>query len=87
MALSKALSKTILGFSGELVAQGVYFRISSITGDKFGMTATVIGISDGAQVYIQDHVFEPDLDSSDNFIKQAYLHLKTLPEFADATDC
>ena len=26
-------------------------------------------------------------DDSPNFIKQAYLHLKTLPEWADATDC
>lgn len=27
-----------------------------------------------------------DLSSSENPIKQAYLHLKTLPEFSDATD-
>lgn len=26
-------------------------------------------------------------ESSPNFIKQAYLYLKTLPEWADATDC
>lgn len=30
--------------------------------------------------------FTPDLESSDNFIKQAYEYLKTLPEFSDATD-
>jgi hypothetical protein len=26
-------------------------------------------------------------DGAENFIKQAYAHLKTLPEFAGATDC
>jgi hypothetical protein len=26
-------------------------------------------------------------DDAPNFIKQAYLHLKTLPEWQDATDC
>lgn len=33
-----------------------------------------------------DFEFTPDLESADNFIKQAYLHLKTLPEFSDAQD-
>lgn len=32
--------------------------------------------------------FKPSVaDGSTNFIAQAYEHLKTLPEFADATDC
>jgi len=37
---------------------------------------------------VKDTVFQftPDMDGP-NFIKQAYLHLKTLPEFADAEDC
>jgi hypothetical protein len=26
-------------------------------------------------------------DDALNFVKQAYVHLKTLPEWADATDC
>jgi hypothetical protein len=30
--------------------------------------------------------FAPNLDGA-NFIKQAYEHLKTLPEFSGATDC
>jgi hypothetical protein len=30
--------------------------------------------------------FIPDMEGG-NFIKQAYLYLKTLPEFADAVDC
>ena len=31
--------------------------------------------------------FPAEIESSNNPIKQAYLHLKTLPEFSDATDC
>jgi len=32
------------------------------------------------------HDFTPDMNGP-NCIKQAYLHLKTLPEFASAVDC
>jgi hypothetical protein len=30
--------------------------------------------------------FTPDLESADNFIKQAYVYAKTLPEFSAAID-
>ena len=30
--------------------------------------------------------FVPDMESADNFIKQAYDHAKTLPEFSGAVD-
>jgi hypothetical protein len=30
--------------------------------------------------------FAPDLESADNFIKQAYDYAKTLPEFSGAVD-
>ena len=33
-----------------------------------------------------DFQFTPDLESADNFIKQAYEYLKTLPEFSGAID-
>jgi hypothetical protein len=33
-----------------------------------------------------DFEFVPDLNSADNFIKQAYVYAKTLPEFANAVD-
>ena len=35
----------------------------------------------------ESHWMPTDLSSSDNPIRQAYLHLKTLPEFANAVDC
>ena len=34
----------------------------------------------------RSYSFSANLDGP-NFIKQAYLYLKTLPEFSDATDC
>lgn len=86
MALSKTLTKSVRGFDGEVVANDVYFKVSNITGDKHTLSFLVTGVSDGVQVYSTEHVFEPELDG-DNFIKQAYEHLKTLPEFADAIDC
>jgi hypothetical protein len=86
MALSKAISKTIPGFTGELVSKNTYFKVASFTGNKSLLSVTVIGISDGTQVYTQGHSFELNLEGP-NPIKQAYLHLKTLPEFADAIDC
>jgi hypothetical protein len=33
-----------------------------------------------------DFEFVPDLNSADNFIKQAYIYAKTLPEFSGAVD-
>jgi len=34
----------------------------------------------------KDFQFVPDMESTDNFIKQAYNYLKTLPEFSAAID-
>lgn len=41
------------------------------------------------QVLINSKTYEfiPDLESSDNFIKQAYVFLKSSAEYADAIDC
>jgi hypothetical protein len=86
MALSKAINKTIPGFTGELVSKDTYFRVASFVGNKLLLSATVVGISGDTQVYVQDHAFKLDLEGP-NPIKQAYLHLKTLPEFSDAVDC
>jgi hypothetical protein len=85
MALTKQIVKTIPGFSGELTSTA-YFKVSSLTGGKHGMSALVTGVVAGNQIYAVDHFFVPDLDGS-NFIKQAYMHIKTLPEFAGAVDC
>ena len=64
-------------------------KIKRITGDKNNLLMDVIFTKDNADgefVHSFSCSFIPFLDG-DNFIKQGYKHLKTLPEFAGATDC
>lgn len=66
-----------------------YIKVNSISGGKDGLLAQVLFIKDsssGEFVKATEHAFTPDLSGA-NFIAQAYNHLKTLPEFAGATDC
>jgi hypothetical protein len=86
MALQKTLKKTIAGYEGELIAENVEFVVRSVTGEKFNAVAVVKGVANGVEVYSKPHSFTPDMDGP-NFIKQAYQHLKTLPEFEGAVDC
>lgn len=74
---------------GDTVAEvNVYVQVRDITGGKLEVVARVFLINEanGSLVREQFYSFTPDLDGG-NFIKQAYDHLKTLPEFADAVDC
>lgn len=69
------------------VQKEIYIRVSHVAGGKNQQTATVTSIEVGGSTVREDLVtFDPDLDGP-NFIKQAYEHLKTLPEFAGAEDC
>jgi hypothetical protein len=63
-----------------------YIKVSNVNGNKDNIEFFVLYLNDGIQIGIKTFNFKPTLDG-DNFIKQAYLHLKTLPEFADAVDC
>jgi hypothetical protein len=65
-----------------------YCRIDSVQGNKSAIIAEVSfqATSSNQAFYSKAFRFTPDMNG-ENFIKQAYLHLKTLPEFADATDC
>lgn len=85
MALKKQLVKTMPGFDGQLTTEA-YFKVSRLSGDKYNMTTLVTGVAAENQVYAVEHLFVPNLNG-ENFIAQAYKHLKTLPEFAGATDC
>jgi len=81
-------TKRIIPFAGELTLP-VYCRICEIRGTMKSMAAQVEMLhnsSSGEEVSCTTFSFMP-VDSSDNLIRQAYLHLKTLPEFADAVDC
>jgi hypothetical protein len=62
-------------------------KVTSINGNKSKLNITVSHISDVAK-YDRSYSFEPSVaDGSPNFVKQAYLYLKTLPEFSGAEDC
>jgi isoleucyl-tRNA synthetase len=65
--------------------QNAYIKVDTVTGDKENVTATVF-TKIGEIVKTKFYRFVPDMNGS-NFIKQSYEHLKTLPEFSDASDC
>ena len=62
-----------------------YIKVLRVEGTKDQQTATV-QIASADKQFVSTYSFVPDL-AGKNFIAQAYEHLKTLPEFADATDC
>lgn len=68
----------------ETVVADCYIKVVSVSGDKENVAVTVDFAASnihGTRTY----VFAPTM-GGDNFIKQAYEYLKTLPEFAGAAD-
>lgn len=65
-----------------------YIKIANMRGDKnrvfYNLDFSASVSHD--PIYSVTHDFTPDLDG-DNFIKQAYAHLKSLPEYSGAVDC
>lgn len=75
------------GFSA--MVEDAYCKVVNINGNKNSIAVTVWimtrnDIADPVTVFSSR--FEPLL-TGENIIAQAYMHLKTLPEFADAEDC
>ena len=60
-------------------------KVEYVNASKLRATCFV-SFSNASVQYEKTFEFVPDLDGP-NFVKQAYEHLKTLPEFADAVDC
>lgn len=88
MALSKKIEYRPSGLSSPVVVENAYCKVVHVSGDKTAVECTVAVFEDEkstAQIYSNKYLFAPNLD--DNFIKQAYRHLKTLEEFANARDC
>jgi hypothetical protein len=87
MAIQLDFIKQEDNFTGQLVATNAYWKVDKIKGnkDKCIFTVGVFTEQDKSFVGSINYEFTPNMDG-DNFIKQAYQHLKTLPEFADATD-
>ena len=81
-----ALQKTIT-FKGVTVG-GAYIKIQSFNGNKELLKFDVSTHSQAGEQVLTVSSFEiPYNIEGENPIKQAYAHLKTLPEFAGATDC
>lgn len=86
MAIS--IDKTISISGKDVQFPSSYVKVTSIQGTKDSIVACFEFRPDAAGVPFAwgAHSFAPALDG-ENFIRQAYLHLKTLPEFANAVDC
>ncbi len=76
---------TIYGFN----IASAYHRVDNISiVNKSKMSFHLYAFSDVNKPFFSEQMFEMVFDiTGENPIKQAYLYLKTLPEFASATDC
>ena len=87
MALSKTIS-TNVSFVGSIDLLA-YIRVECVFVTKNLVRAEVRShhnTGDGETICINQYVFQLK-ETLVNPIKQAYEYLKTLPEFANATDC
>lgn len=83
------------GISNEItenvVFENAYFVISNVAGGKDGLEIRVNAYADSSKLTIYGslkYTFVPSVaEDSENFIKQGYEFLKTLPDYMDAVDC
>lgn len=75
--------------NGETVYSAAYGQVTSVSVTKAGGTAHLIVYSDSSKASaVEARFLEFGYDiGGKNPIKQAYEHLKTLPEFSNAIDC
>lgn len=77
-------------FGKAVTLSDTYCRVVRVIGDKVTMHFNVEVLNSAKdRLYMErSYSFAPSVaDDSDNFIKQAYEHLKTLNEFTGAVDC
>jgi len=84
MALKKDISLKD-NFGVERQFAGAIIKVAEVGGTKASQTAIVVFTNNETVLTKKTYTFDANLDGP-NFIKQAYEHLKTLPEFADAAD-
>jgi hypothetical protein len=81
-----ALQKTIQ-FKGINVTD-CYIKVWRIEGNKSKISFNVSYSANKDSEMFNSELYRCEYDlQGDNPIKQAYKHLKTLPEFADSVDC
>ena len=86
MALTQAVTLQN-NFSEDSTFPNAYFRIDWLEGSKHFITIKVGTYKTNELFKIAENNFSFVPTLNDNFIKQGYEYLKTLPEFADAIDC
>lgn len=86
MALTKKITKA--DNFGKNVDLDCYIKVSAVNATKDESLASVAYMegADGRLYFSETYKFQIDLEGG-NPLKQAYEHLKTLPEFAGAVDC
>ena len=86
MALRKNVNVTVYG--KQIQFANAYIKVDSVNGNKDTMAASVVFFDqkDGVKCYENTYAFAHSLEDK-NVIQQAYLYLKTLPEFENAEDC
>jgi hypothetical protein len=86
--MSLLLTINLEAFGQTLQFDQAYSTVTTVQVERDTALAVVITkTKDGSQVLsTKEYRFPHDLDGG-NSIEQAYEYLKSLPEFADATDC
>ena len=79
----------VVTLNGKTVHAKAYWQVSSVSVAKTCGTAHLIVYSDSSKnSAVENKFIEFNYDiNGENPIKQAYKHLKALPEFANAVDC
>ena len=76
-----------VSIGNQKTAFNAYCKIVEIRGNKENGRVTVECKAENYSISNQYLISFSVDDNAPNFVKQAYVHLKTLPEWADATDC
>lgn len=68
--------------------ENAYIKVGNLSGTKnrFSFTVEIKASAESAPVMEEAHSIVPNMDGG-NFVKQAYDHLKSLPEYAGAQEC
>jgi hypothetical protein len=87
MALKKTLT-LISNFKTDVTFCDCYVKVTFVKSTKQSSTVTyeIFDASKENVLQTREFIFAHNLEGI-NFIAQAYNHLKTLPDFAGATDC
>lgn len=87
MALQQSFS-AITNLGTQATFPKAYVKVEKIIGNLSLLEIYLAIYSAKGETFIESkkHLFIPSAEG-DNFVKQAYKHLKTLPEFSDAVDC